>query len=248
MATCVGPPDVIVKGSPTVFIGFMPAARIGDTTAHGGVIVMGCPTVIIGEVGAGAPVGPGTPGAGAPPATAQGGGQTSEVSHIGPAGPEHVGPLKAQPGHTPAEVASASQQQQQEEEKTWIEVELVDLDGEPVPDKDFRIRLSKGNVLSGRTDRQGKARFEGVDPDSGEVIFPQIPEEAGPSGATRGYDSGQAPDTVSTSESSGRQQAAPDLELEDTGPDEWVGPPDVTDEQAESVEQEEETEESQDAG
>jgi uncharacterized Zn-binding protein involved in type VI secretion len=26
----------------------MPAARIGDNTAHGGVIVVGCPTVLIG--------------------------------------------------------------------------------------------------------------------------------------------------------------------------------------------------------
>jgi len=247
MATCVGPPDVIVKGSPTVFIGFMPAARIGDTTAHGGVIVMGCPTVIIGEVGAGAPVGPGTPGAGAPPATAQGGGQTSEVSHIGPAGPEHVGPLKAQPGHTPAEVASASQQQQQEEEKTWIEVELVDRDGEPVPDKDFRIRLSKGNVLSGRTDQQGKARFEGVDPDSGEVIFPQIPEDAEPSGTTKGYDSVQAPDAVRTSESTEQRQPAPDLELEDAGPGDWEGPPDAADQQAGAAGEEEEIEELEDA-
>lgn len=48
MATCVGPPDMIAKGSATVMIGGLPAARIGDMTAHGGVIVMGCPTVIIG--------------------------------------------------------------------------------------------------------------------------------------------------------------------------------------------------------
>ncbi len=48
MATCVGPPDIIVKGSPTVLIGNMPAARLGDNTAHGGVITVGCPTVIIG--------------------------------------------------------------------------------------------------------------------------------------------------------------------------------------------------------
>ena len=48
MATCVGPPDSIVKGSATVMIGNMPAARIGDNTAHGGVIVVGCPTVMIG--------------------------------------------------------------------------------------------------------------------------------------------------------------------------------------------------------
>jgi uncharacterized Zn-binding protein involved in type VI secretion len=48
MCICVGPPDVIVKGSSTVIIGGSPAARIGDNTAHGGIIVSGAPTVIIG--------------------------------------------------------------------------------------------------------------------------------------------------------------------------------------------------------
>lgn len=48
IATCVGPPDTIIKGSTTVMIGGKPAARMGDTTAHGGSIIMGCPTVIIG--------------------------------------------------------------------------------------------------------------------------------------------------------------------------------------------------------
>jgi uncharacterized Zn-binding protein involved in type VI secretion len=48
MATCVGPPDVIVMGSFTVLIRGLPAARLGDPTAHGGVIIMGMPTVLIG--------------------------------------------------------------------------------------------------------------------------------------------------------------------------------------------------------
>jgi uncharacterized Zn-binding protein involved in type VI secretion len=47
-ATCVGPPDTIVKGSATVMIGGRPAVRVGDTTAHGGSIVLGCPNVMIG--------------------------------------------------------------------------------------------------------------------------------------------------------------------------------------------------------
>jgi uncharacterized Zn-binding protein involved in type VI secretion len=38
MCTCTGPPDSIVIGSATVLIGGMPAARLGDLTAHGGVI------------------------------------------------------------------------------------------------------------------------------------------------------------------------------------------------------------------
>jgi len=48
MLTCVGPPDTIVKGSPTVLIGGQPAARMLDTCAHGGIIILGCFTVIIG--------------------------------------------------------------------------------------------------------------------------------------------------------------------------------------------------------
>ncbi|TAK64515.1 MAG: hypothetical protein EPO24_03220, partial [Bacteroidetes bacterium] len=49
MATCVGPPDSIALGSTGVFIGGKPAARMGDMCAHGGQIVMGLPTVLIGE-------------------------------------------------------------------------------------------------------------------------------------------------------------------------------------------------------
>ena len=45
---CVGPPDSIVMGSSTVMICKKPAARMGDTTAHGGKIMVGCPTVQIG--------------------------------------------------------------------------------------------------------------------------------------------------------------------------------------------------------
>jgi uncharacterized Zn-binding protein involved in type VI secretion len=48
IAICVGPPDSVIKGSTTVLIGGRPAARIGDTTAHGGQITLGAPTVIIG--------------------------------------------------------------------------------------------------------------------------------------------------------------------------------------------------------
>jgi uncharacterized Zn-binding protein involved in type VI secretion len=47
-ATCVGPPDVLIKGSATVLIGGRPAVRMGDQTAHGGVVTIGFPTVMIG--------------------------------------------------------------------------------------------------------------------------------------------------------------------------------------------------------
>jgi len=51
--TCVGPLDAIVKGSPTVLVNGLQAARIGDPTVHGGAITTGFPTVLIGEMGSG---------------------------------------------------------------------------------------------------------------------------------------------------------------------------------------------------
>jgi len=47
-AVCVGPPDQIIQGSATVLIGGRPAARVGDATAHGGSIILGDFTVMIG--------------------------------------------------------------------------------------------------------------------------------------------------------------------------------------------------------
>jgi len=57
MAICVGPPDAIAMGSSTVLLNGLMAARMGDPTTHGGVIVFGWPTVLIGNaatVGGGA--------------------------------------------------------------------------------------------------------------------------------------------------------------------------------------------------
>ena len=48
MAVCAGGPDTIIKGSMTVLIVSLQAARIMDNTVHGGVIVMGMPTVLTG--------------------------------------------------------------------------------------------------------------------------------------------------------------------------------------------------------
>ena len=78
MAMCVGPPDVIIKGSATVLVGGLPAARMGDNTAHGGVIVVGCPTVLIGDKSS-AGAGAGAGGSAAPSAASAG----SVVSQAG---------------------------------------------------------------------------------------------------------------------------------------------------------------------
>ncbi|MFW5444510.1 MAG: PAAR domain-containing protein, partial [Methylococcaceae bacterium] len=52
-ALCIGPTDTISAGSATVFINGKPAARLGDSCAHGGKIIVGSSTVIIGDSGGG---------------------------------------------------------------------------------------------------------------------------------------------------------------------------------------------------
>lgn len=47
MCVCVGPPDIVLQGSPTVLAGGLPATRITSQTAHGGIVILGAPTVLI---------------------------------------------------------------------------------------------------------------------------------------------------------------------------------------------------------
>lgn len=62
---CAGPLDMIVKGSASVLIMGQPAARIGDMTTHGGVIITGQMNVLIGDLSSGGDLGAG--GSVAPP-------------------------------------------------------------------------------------------------------------------------------------------------------------------------------------
>ena len=82
MCTCTGPPDSILIGSMGVLIGGKPAARMGDQCAHGGSIVVGLPTVLIGESGGG-----GGGGGGMSPEVAK---VVSSIKKTLPASSEHV--------------------------------------------------------------------------------------------------------------------------------------------------------------
>jgi len=48
LGICEGPPTTVISGSATVMVENMPAARMGDSTDHGGLITTGCETVMIG--------------------------------------------------------------------------------------------------------------------------------------------------------------------------------------------------------
>jgi len=47
MCVCVGPPDTIVMGSPTVLVMKKPVAKLGSSCAHGGTVILGFPQVLV---------------------------------------------------------------------------------------------------------------------------------------------------------------------------------------------------------
>jgi type VI secretion system secreted protein VgrG len=57
----------------------------------------------------------------------------------------------------------------------WIEIELIDEQGKPVPGEHYRITLPDGTTLAeGRLDMKGRARVDGIDPGTCKVTFPDL--------------------------------------------------------------------------
>ena len=57
-------------------------------------------------------------------------------------------------------------------EKTWVEIRLVDQDGNPIPAARYKLKITDGSVREGALDDDGRARVAGIDPGSCTVWFP----------------------------------------------------------------------------
>jgi type VI secretion system secreted protein VgrG len=84
------------------------------------------------------------------------------------------------PSHKPNASQSNSSQsgssaEDNEKKKTWIEIKLVDQDGNPVPGEEYIVKLPDGQtVATGTLDENGFARVDNIDPGNCEVIFPNL--------------------------------------------------------------------------
>jgi uncharacterized Zn-binding protein involved in type VI secretion len=175
MAICVGPPDVIVMGSTGVMISGRPAARMGDMCAHLGAIVGGYPTVLIGEVGGGGGAGgaaaAGVTAAAATMRAAKASGAAFVETNC--ATKTVLGTL----GDHPA-LRYPAPGKEDPERPSWVEIELVDDAGKPVPHERWRVVGSDGMVREGWTDAQGVARVEGLKPGECTITFPELAPQA----------------------------------------------------------------------
>jgi len=62
---------------------------------------------------------------------------------------------------------------------SWIEIEMVNEDNEPVPGETYRITLPDGEtVAEGTLDEKGFARVDGIDPGTCKITFPELDKSA----------------------------------------------------------------------
>ena len=64
------------------------------------------------------------------------------------------------------------------EEKSWIEIELVDEEDNPVPGEKYRVTLPNGKVAQGTLDNKGFAHIGGIDPGTCQITFPNLDKDA----------------------------------------------------------------------
>jgi len=94
------------------------------------------------------------------------------------------GSQKAKPFKPAAEAEAAStghaaKEQKEEEKKTsWIEIELVGEDDEPIPGEKYRITMPDNSVAEGTLDEKGLARIEGFEKGTCKVCFPELDKQA----------------------------------------------------------------------
>lgn len=64
--------------------------------------------------------------------------------------------------------------QREDEELTWIEIKLVDEDGNPVPNERYEVTLPDGRIRKGALDKDGGAYIDQIPAGQCKVCFPDI--------------------------------------------------------------------------
>lgn len=62
--------------------------------------------------------------------------------------------------------------------KTWVEMEVVDMEGNPVPNQRYLCALPNGQVQEGVLDSRGMVRFDGIDPGNCVFVLTELDGEA----------------------------------------------------------------------
>jgi hypothetical protein len=78
----------------------------------------------------------------------------------------------------PVQASAAPPPPPRQTNKTWVEIALVDMEGNPVGGKHYLIKTPSGVVEEGYLDSTGRARLNNIDPGSCTISFPDLDREA----------------------------------------------------------------------
>ena len=147
-----------------------------------GVTVSGSLVVIDGQMmtrinsGPGSPAGTGTAGSAVSPTA------PTEALEADNADPGEVAETKARQREKKAGKYGSVQvpaYKPDDSKKSWIEIKLVDEQGNPIPGERYEVRLPDGTAVArGNLDQNGFARVDGIDPGSCDVTFPDRDQSA----------------------------------------------------------------------
>lgn len=65
-----------------------------------------------------------------------------------------------------------------EDRKSWIEIELVNEEGNPVAGEPFKVTLPDESMFSGTLNEKGFYRIEGIDQGTCKITFPNLDKDA----------------------------------------------------------------------
>lgn len=157
------------KGSATVLINGKSAHRMADMNQHcGGVgqLIEGSADVIVGDSSGG--------GGGNSPGGAQTrarGDDEQGGAGNGPGASAGGTPIDGHGDVDHGESSDDGNEGSDGGETSFIEIELLDTDGRPVPQERFRLSKDDSLVLEGQLDRSGFARVDDLKPGSYQVSF-----------------------------------------------------------------------------
>lgn len=82
-------------------------------------------------------------------------------------------------GSTPIKAHNPTEAAEDKKKKSWIEIELVDEEDQPVVGEAYKITLPDGEtVAEGTLDDRGFARVDGIEPGTCKITFPRLDKDA----------------------------------------------------------------------
>ncbi|MCK4660090.1 MAG: type VI secretion system tip protein VgrG [Phycisphaerae bacterium] len=137
------------------------------------IFIVGGPLVNINS-GSGPPVGPVTAMATAP-VVPEPPGDADTVEHG--TDTRYDGGEELAPGEIEVDIAGhefEEPEEREQEETTYVDLLLVDEDGDPIPGEKYRVVDSKGKVKEGSLDANGRAHVTGISPGNCDITYPNM--------------------------------------------------------------------------